>query len=150
MKMSAALKSSLGSALSNVLGGASSVCVFVTGDTRSLADINTALATGTVTPAAAGFTSLTGSTLAYVNVSTPVVGQSTISITCTLQGFMTAHTAGTATYLVVCSSNTMTSGVVYAVLPIAATNAPVIMNNTALSVDDIVALPVLTLSVPVA
>lgn len=149
--MSTTLKNNLGAALSGVLN--SYTYVFITSDTRSIDTINALLAGEGKTPAAAGFTSMTGDTgtsLGYLNVGTPVVGATTVTVTCSLNDHMTASAAGTAKYLVICSGSNMTSGIVAAVIPIGTVDAPVTMASTEVLVGDVIKLPTLTFTVPVS
>jgi hypothetical protein len=151
MKMSTAMLNAIGSALANTIGG-SYVYAFITSDTRSLDDIKSAVGGAGVTPSAAGLTSLTGikgTVLDYFNTNAVVVGSTTISVTYVLSSPMVASSAGTATYLVLCNSSNLTSGIVLAVLPIGTANAPIIMDNVNVVVGDKIKSPALTFSVPI-
>lgn len=153
MKMSTAMLNSLGSALSTSIGS-SGVYAFITADTRTLDDIRTAVSGAGVTPAAAGFASLTGSngtSLDYLTNKGVTVGSSSISVTYSSSSPMTASAAGTATYLVLCNYSSLTSGSVTAVLPIGGTgsSAPMVMDNTTVVVGDKIKVPTLTFSIPI-
>lgn len=153
MKMSTALKTAIGSALANVINEYS--YVFLSSDAYPLDTVDNATRGG-ATPAAAGLTSFTGANgarLDALDVGAPVVGTTAVTVTCSLRTPLVASADGYASYLVLCSESTTTSGSVGATFIIdqlVDPSIPVSMSNQNVWIGDKIRLPSLTFSIPVS